>query len=435
MDKTEFKNRREELMDMMGKGSMAILSAAPMQIRSHDIHYPYRQDSNFYYLTGFPEPDALAVFIPEREQGQYLIFCRENDPYEENWQGKRAGLEGACEIYGADDAFPITDIDDIVPGLMESCKRLYYPMGYYPEFDDQIMGWMNQLRRRARSGIVAPTEMVALDHILHEMRLFKSDAELEAMRTANDITIRAHKRAMRFCRPGLYEYELEAEIKHEFMRNGSRSPAFPTIVASGENACIFHYTKNSSVLKDGDLVLIDAGAEFYYYASDITRTFPVNGHFTPAQKTIYELVLKAQQAAFKKIVPGKPWNAANEAAVEVVTQEFIKLGLLVGKYEALIEEEAYKRFFVSRIGHWLGMDVHEPSNYKIDGLWRELEPGIVMTVEPGIYIPASEDIAEEWWNIAIRIEDNVLITESGYELLTGALPRTVAEIEAFMAGK
>lgn len=286
MDKSEFKSRREELMEIMGKGGMAILAAAPTQIRSHDVHYPYRQDSNFYYLTGFPEPYALAVIIPQREQGQYIIFCRENDPDQETWQGSRAGLEGACEIYGADDAFPITDINDIVPGLMESCSRLYYPMGYYPEFDDQIMGWMNQLRKRARSGVVSPCEMVALDHIVHEMRLFKSEAEEQAMRTAADITIRAHKRAMRFCRPGLYEYELEAEIKHEFMRSGCRSPAFPTIVAGGKNACTLHYTENNSVLKDGDLVLIDAGAEFDYYASDITRTFPVNGHFTPAQKAM-----------------------------------------------------------------------------------------------------------------------------------------------------
>ncbi len=297
------------------------------------------------------------------------------------------------------------------------------------------MEWMHQLRGRARSGVVAPNEMIALDHVLHEMRLFKTEVEVQTMRTAVDIAIRAHKRAMRLCRPGLFEYQLEAEIVHEFMRNGCRSPSYPPIVGSGKNACIFHYTENNSLLKDGDLVLIDAGAEFDHYASDITRTIPINGHFTPIQKTLYELVLEAQQAALSQIYPGNQWNKVYDAAAFVVTQGLIELGLLVGKLETLIEEEAYKRFYMPRIGHWLGMDVHDPSDYKVDDIWRELEPGIVMTVEPGIYISAAEDIPEEWWDIGIRIEDNVLVTEEGHEVLTADLPKTVAEIEAFMAGK
>ncbi|MCK5663626.1 MAG: aminopeptidase P N-terminal domain-containing protein, partial [Thiotrichaceae bacterium] len=400
MNKIEFKNRREELMGMMGEGSMAILSAATQKIRNCDVHYPYRQDSDFAYLTGFPEPEALAVIIPEREQGQYILFCREKDHYDQH-----IGLEDACELYGADDAFPITDIDEIVPCLLESCRCLYYPMGYSQTFDEQIINWINQLRARIRNGVVAPNEMVALDHILHEMRLFKSEAEEKAIRTAVDIGMRAHKRAMRFCQPGLYEYELEAEINHEFIRNGCRSPAFPSIVGGGKNACIFHYTENNCILNDGDLVLIDAGAEFNHYASDITRTFPINGHFSPAQKTIYELVLKAQQAALSKIYPGNQWNEVLKVAIDVITQGLIELGLLVGKFDALIEEEAYTRFYVPNIGHWLGMDVHDTGDYKVDNVWRELEAGLVMTVEPGLYITAAEDIAKEWWNIGIRIED------------------------------
>ncbi|BAP54548.1 peptidase M24, catalytic core [Thioploca ingrica] len=435
MDKTEFKNRRQQLINLMGAGSMAILPAAPMRIRNREVHYPYRQDSNFYYLTGFPEPEALAVIVPHREQGQYILFCREKDPEKETWHGRRVGLEGACEHYGADDAFPITDVDDIVPGLMESCRRLYYPMGYYQEFDEKIMEWMNQLRGRARAGVVAPKEMVTLDHVLHEMRLCKSAAEIEVIRTAAAVTIRAHKRAMQSCRPGLFEYQLEAEISHEFLQSGCRSPAYPAIVGGGKNACILHYTDNSEVLNEGDLVLIDAGAEWDYYAADITRTFPVNGHFTKPQQLIYELVLKAQRAAIDKIYPGYHWNEPYEAAVEVVTKGLIEFGLLVGKLDVLIEEEAYKRFYMHRIGHWLGMDVHDPGEYKVDEVWRTLKPGMVMTVEPGIYIPAAEDIAREWWNIGVRIEDNILVTEGGHEILTADLPKTVAEIEALMAAR
>ena len=433
MNITEFQSRREELMEIMGKGSMAILTSAPKQIRNHDVHYPYRQASNFHYLTGFPEPDAIAVIIPQRQQGQYILFCREQDDYDKTWNGNCAGLEGACEIYGADDAFPITDIDDIIPGLMESCHSLYYPMGYSQTFDEQLMAWLNELRSRANSGVVAPYEILALDHVLHEMRLFKSEAEIEAIRISVEIANRAHKRAMQLCSPGLYEYQLEAEIHHEFMRNGCRFPAFPTIVASGKNACTLHYNDNNDLLNDGDLILIDLGAEYDSYASDITRTYPINGRFTPIQKAIYELVLKTQAAALEQIYPGNQWNKPHQAAIETVTQGMIELGLLIGEFETLIEEKAYKRFYVPRIGHWLGIDVHDPSDYKIEGIWRELEAGMVMTVEPGLYINPAEDIHQDWWNIGVRIEDDVLITEWGHEVLTADLPRTVRDIEKLMA--
>ena len=414
---------------------MALLPTAPESPRNGHVNYPYRPDSDFYYLTGFPEPEALAVIIPEREQGQFLLFCREKNAEKELWHGRRAGLEGACQIYGADDAFPITDIDDIVPGLMETCRCLYYPIGCFPEFDEKIGEWMNHLRGKARSGVTTPKEIITLDHVLHEMRLYKSLAEIEQMRKASEITVRAHKRAMRACRPGKYEYQLEAEIVYEFLQGGCHAPAYPSIVAGGGNACILHYTENKDPLKDGDLVLIDAGAEFNYYASDITRTFPVNGHFSPAQKTIYELVLKAQRAAINKIYPGHHWNEPYQAAVEVITSGLKDLGLLLGRLDTLIEEEAYKRFYMHRIGHWIGMDVHDPSEYKTNETWRILRPGMVMTVEPGLYIPAAEDIPEEWWNIGVRIEDDVLVTENGHDILTAGLPKTVWEIESFLAGR
>jgi Xaa-Pro aminopeptidase len=434
MDKTEFKQRRQRLMDIMEAGSLAILPAAPPQIRSRDIEHPYRQDSNFYYLTGFPEPHAILVIIPQREQGQYILFCRERDQNQETWHGHRTGLEGACEIYGADDAFPISDADDIVPGLMESCHCLYYPIGQTQEFDEQMTEWLNQLRSRERDGVEVPSEVISLDYIVHNMRLRKSEAEIQAIRNAIAISIKAHKQAMRFCRPNLYEYELEAEIIHTFMQSGCRSPAYPSIVAGGQNALIFHYTDNEAILNDGDLILIDAGVEFDHYAADLTRTFPVNGYFSKPQQKIYELVLQAQRAALEKIQPGNQWFEPYQAAVEVITEGLIKLGLLVGKLDVLIEEEAYKRFYMLQIGHWLGMDVHDPSLYKVDEVWRSFEPGMVMTVEPGIYIPAAEDIADEWWNICVRIEDDVLITTGGHEILSADLPKTIAEIETLMAG-
>lgn len=433
MELAEFKRRRQQLMDSMGKGSMAIIPTATEKVRNHDVHYPFRPDSNFYYLTGFPEPQAIAALVPEREQGQYILFCREKNSEQEIWHGRRAGLEGACEIYGADDAFPITDIDDIIPGLMESCQRLYYPINVFPDFDAKVFDWMNTLRHRIRSGVIPPHEVVALDHVLHEMRVYKSEHEIAIIRQAIAIAMRAHRRAMQYCRPGLYEYQVEAELTHEFMQHGSRSPAYPSIVASGKNACILHYTENKSVLQEGELLLIDAGAEFDCYASDLTRTFPVNGEFSEPQKALYELVLAAQLAAIEKIKPGHRWNEPQDAAIEVVIHGLKDLGLLIGKFETILEEESYKRFYKHRIGHWLGMDVHDAGSYKIDNEWRIFEPGMVMTVEPGLYIAASDDVESQWWDIGIRIEDNVLVTETGNEVLSADLPKTIKEIEALMS--
>ncbi|MEW6354674.1 MAG: Xaa-Pro aminopeptidase [Pseudomonadota bacterium] len=433
MNSKEFAKRRRQLMHMMGDGAIAILPTAPVRLRNRDVEYPYRPDSDFYYLTGFPEPEACAVLIPGRKQGEYILFNRERDEQMEIWNGRRAGQEGACAEYGADDAFPITDIDDILPGLMEHCDRVYYTMGTHPEFDQSVMTWVNQIRKKSRAGSQPPREFVALDHLLHEMRLFKSPAEVKAMRRAAQISAAAHRRAMQVCRPGLMEYQIEAELRHEFMRAGSRAPAYNPIVGGGANACILHYTENNAPLNDGELLLIDAGAEYDGYAGDITRTFPINGRFSPAQREIYEIVLEAQLAAIDKVRPGNHWDEPHEAAVRALTQGLIRIGLLKGKLATLIKEQAYRRFYMHRTGHWLGMDVHDVGSYKEGDAWRLLEPGMVLTVEPGLYIAAgSKGVPKKWWNIGVRIEDDVLVTRNGPDVLSKDAPKSIADIEALM---
>ncbi len=433
--KREHAARRRRLMHMMGKGSIAIVPTAPVRRRNRDVEYPYRPDSDFYYLTGFPEPEAVAVLVPGRSQGEYILFCRERDPKQELWTGRRAGQEGAREHYGADDAFPIGDLDEILPGLLENRDKVFYTMGRCPEFDHKIPAWLERIRSKSRAGVHAPAEIVSLDPLLHEMRLFKSRREITLMRRAARISAAAHVRAMQCCRPGLREYHLEAELLASFMRQGARSPAYPPIVGGGANACILHYTDNADELRDGDLVLVDAGAEYQYYAADITRTYPVGGRFTPAQRELYELVLAAQTAAIDKVRPGNHWQDPHTAAVRVLTRGLRDLGLLRGDLRTLIKTEAYKRFFMHRTGHWLGMDVHDVGNYKVEGHWRLLEPGMVLTVEPGLYVPAgSKGVARKWWNIGIRIEDDVLVTREGCEILSAGVPKTVNEIEALMEG-
>jgi Xaa-Pro aminopeptidase len=430
----EFARRRNQLMRMMGKGAVAIVPTATEQVRNRDVEFPFRADSDFYYLTGFHEPDAVAVLIPQRKHGEYLLFCRERDPAMETWNGRRAGTQGAVATYAADDAFPISDIDDILPGLLESCERVYYSMGARPEFDKRVMEWVNRIRQGVRTGARTPDEFIALDHLLHDMRLYKSRSEVRVMRTAAAVACQAHRRAMQECRPGMYEYEIEAGFLHEFRRAGM-VPAYPSIVGGGRNGCILHYTGNSDALQDGDLLLIDAGAEYDCYASDVTRTFPVNGRFSPAQKALYEVVLAAQAAAIEQVRAGNHWNAPHVAAVRVLTRGLVKLGILKGKPAALVKSEAYRRFYMHRTGHWLGMDVHDVGDYKVGGEWRELEPGMVLTVEPGLYIPeGSRGVAKKWWNIGIRIEDDVLVTRGDPEVLSSAVPKTVAGIEALMAG-
>ena len=432
MNRKEFGRRRRQLMRMMGKGSIAILPAAPTRTRNRDVEYAYRQDSDFVYLTGFAEPQAVAVLIPGRPHGEYVLFCRDRDPERETWDGRRAGPEGAVAQYGADDAFPVSDIDDILPGMLEHCERVYYTMGLHADFDQRLLGWLNLLRGRAKSGTTTPGEFIDLDHLLHDMRLYKSRHEVAAMRRAARIAAAAHVRAMRACKAGLMEYEIEAEFLHEFRRQNAQ-PSYHPIVGGGENACILHYTENAARLKEGDLLLIDAGCEFDYYASDITRTFPVSGRFSPAQRAIYDVVLQAQQAAIERVRPGCHWNEPHDAAVKAITRGLVKLGLLKGRVPTLVKEEAYRRFYMHRTGHWLGMDVHDVGDYKVGDEWRVFEPGMVLTVEPGIYIPpGSRGVPRRWWGIGVRIEDDVLVTRQGAEVLSRDAPKEPEEIERLM---
>lgn len=435
MKQSEFKKRRKQLMQRIGKGNIALLGSSSTKVRNRDVHYPFRQDSDFYYLTGFSEPDALAVFIPGREQGEYILFCREFDEAKALWEGAHAGLEGATGHYQADDAFPIEDLDEILPGMLENKHKVFYPMGRDSDLDHRVLDWINHIRGQSRSGVIAPGELVSLEHILHEMRLFKSTEEIKLMRRAAEVSAQGHIKAMQACKAGLYEYQIEAELIHHFMQEGLRSVAYPSIVAGGKNACVLHYTENTDKLRNGDLLLIDAGAECDHYAADITRTFPVSGRFSAPQKQLYQLVLDAQSAAIEQIKPGAPWHLAHDASVEVLTKGMVELGLLEGKVKTLIKKEKFKQFYMHRIGHWLGMDVHDVGDYKVDQKWRLLEPGMVLTVEPGLYISADcKTVDEKWRGIGIRIEDDLLVTEQGYEILTQGVPKTIVEIEALMEG-
>jgi Xaa-Pro aminopeptidase len=432
----EYQQRRQDLINHMEPNSIAILASANPLLRNGDSEYRFRQSSDLHYLTGFDEAHAVLVLIPGREKGECLLFCQEKDPLKELWNGRLLGPDAAILQLGVDDAFPITDIDDILPGLIEGCERVYYAMGKDEQFDHRVMEWVKVVRRKVRSGVHSPGEFMVLDHLLHEMRLIKSKAELDIMRESGQIAVRAHKRAMQVSKPGLFEYQVEAEFMHEFFRSGCRAPAYTSIVAGGANACILHYNENNMVLNNGDLLLIDAGCEYEYYASDITRTFPVNGRFSPEQKAIYELVLKAQLAAIEQVKPGNHWNDPHDTTVKVLTAGLVELGLLQGEVDKLIESGAYRDFYMHRAGHWLGMDVHDCGNYKIDGKWRQLEPGMVLTVEPGLYVAVNnEKVEPRWRGIGVRIEDDVAVTRSGYEVLTSGLPKTVAEIETFMAAR
>ncbi len=433
MNKKEFARRRQQLMDIMGSNSIAVLPNAEVATRNRDVDYLYRSDSNFHYVSGFDEPESVIVIVPGRPHGEYLLFCRERDLEKEIWDGYRSGQEGAVETYGADDSYPISDLDDILPGLLEGREKVYYTMGNLPAFDQRMVGWLNHLKSASRQGKHSPTEIIELDHCLNELRLFKSSPEIKAMRHAAEISAQAHIRAMQFTQSGKWEYQVEAELIHEFMKHDCRSSAYPSIVGGGENGCILHYIENNHRLKNKDLLLIDAGAEYQYYAADITRTFPVSGKFTASQKILYNIVLDAQKAAIAEVKPGNHWNQPHEAAVRVLTEGLLEIGLLKGKLETLIEEEHYRDFYMHRTGHWLGMDVHDVGDYKVGGEWRVLEPGMVLTVEPGLYIRDPENIAKKWHFTGIRIEDDVLVTKSGHDVLSKAAPKEVDEIEALMA--
>ncbi len=428
MDRKEFARRRRQFMRIIGKDAIAVLPAAPVRHRNGDVEYAYRQDSQFYYLSGFPEPDAVAVLAPGRPHAEYLLFVREHDAERESLDGAWAGTEGAVERYGADDAFPIADIDEILPGLMEQRSRIFYSMGSHVEFDPRMLGWVNGIRVHARQGVGALQEFVALGHVLDDMRLYKSRAEQASLRRAAQIAMGAHRRAMRFACAGRMEYEVMAELVHEFRLHNADISYHP-IVAGGASACIMHYRDNDRRLCDGDLLLLDAGCEHDYYASDITRTFPVSGRFTAAQRAVYEVVLDAQTAAIDKVRPGNHWNQPHEAAVRAVTQGLVKLGLIKGRIARLVKSQAYLPFFSHRTGHWLGLDVHDVGDYKVGGEWRVLEAGMALTVEPGIYIRPSPRYPKEFWNIGVRIEDDVLVTHGQPEVLTASLEKTPEAVE------
>ena len=433
MKLTEFKRRRTQLMKMMGKNTIAILPSSSEMRRNHDSNFPFRQDSDFLYLTGFNEPDAVLVLIPGRKHGEYVLFCREKDPEQETWHGRRSGQEGAVNDFGADDSFPIDDIDDILPGMLEGTDKIFNIMGRYPEFDQKLIGWVESIKRQSRSGLHVPSEFVALEFLLHDMRLFKSREELRLMRKAAAINVKAHERAMKLCKPGLHEFQITAEFDHEYRRNNAFH-AYNPIVGGGANGCILHYNENSDPLQDGDLLLIDAGCEVEGYASDITRTFPVNGKYSAAQRDVYDVVLAAHKAAVAKVKPGNHWNDPHNAAVRVITKGLVELKLLKGRVPTLIKENAFRKFYMHRTGHWLGLDVHDVGDYKVGDQWRLLEPGMVLTIEPGIYIPAgTKGVHRKWWDIGIRIEDDVLVTRDGCEVLTDGLVRKADDIEKLMA--
>jgi Xaa-Pro aminopeptidase len=408
--------------------------AAPERIRNNDVHYPYRQDSDFLYLTGFREPEALLVMIPDKEGGQSILFCRDRDPEREMWDGPMLGLRGAVSEVGMDEAFAREEIGRRLPAMLHDRERIYYDLGRNPVFDQRLIGWLNEFREKPRRTFHAPEEIHALDHMLHDLRLYKSRAELTAMKHSAQVAVAAHERAMQVCRPGMNEAEIHAELLHTFTRNHC-VPSYQAIVGGGANACILHYIANKADLRDGDLLLIDAGAEYDGYASDITRTFPVNGKYSPEQRDLYDVVLAAQLAAIAKARPGVPWQSVHDEAVHVATQGMIDLGILKLSLEQELEEEGYKHFYVHNTGHWLGLDVHDVGEYQIDGESRELEPGMVMTVEPGIYIPPNDTSVRKCFRgVGIRIEDDVAITRSDPLVLTGALVKTADDIEALMAG-
>jgi Xaa-Pro aminopeptidase len=421
-------------MAMMQGNSIAVIAAAPEKIRSKDTHYPYKQSTNLSYLSGFPEPQSVMLLIPGRSQGEMVFFCRDKDPLRETWDGYRQGPAGAVQNFGADDAFPIDDIDDILPGMLEGRDRVYYGIGKDAEFDKHLMEWVNGVRDKRGSDAMPPGEFVDLDHLVNEMRLIKSAAEIKLMRKAGEISARAHRRAMQMSRPGLFEYHLQAEIEHEFMLSGATGPAYTSIVGGGKNGCILHYIENRDKLRSGDLVLIDAGCEYQDYAADISRTFPVNGKFSSEQAAIYDIVLASQVAAIELIAPGLEYNLANDATVRVITQGLVDLKILQGDVEDLIARGAHRDVYMHNAGHWLGMDVHDVGDYKIDNHWRIYEPGMALTVEPGIYIsPDNTNVDEKWRGIAVRIEDDMLVTKTGCESLTSDVPSARDEIEQLMA--
>ena len=432
IDPTLYAGRRSRLAARMGSG-IAVLRTAPERARNRDSGYPYRFDSYFHYLTGFPEPESVLVLIAGKTP-RSILFCRDKNLEREIWDGFRYGPEKAREVFGFDEAHSIDKLDELLPDLLADQAAVYCDVGAEAEWDARVIGWINKVRTRVRSGVAAPTEIRDVRQLLDDMRLIKDAHEIDTMKRAAAISAQAHTRAMRATKPGRHEYEIEAELLHEFRRQGAQAPAYTSIVAGGANACVLHYVQNDAVLNNGDLLLIDAGCELDGYASDITRSFPVGGRFSGPQRDIYEMVLAAQAAAIEQVKPGRQWEDPHDAAVRILAQGMIDLGLCEGSVDSVIESGDYRRFYMHRTGHWLGMDVHDAGDYKRDGEWLKLKPGMVLTVEPGCYVRPGEGVPEKFWNIGVRIEDDALVTPSGCEIITAAAPKKISDIESLMNG-
>lgn len=430
---SEYAKRRKELMKFVAPSSIVIVPSANEIFRNGDTHYSFRQNSDFYYLTGFNEPEAIAVLVPRNKNIDYILFNRVRDKTREIWDGPRAGQEGAKEIYGADESYPFEDFAAKLPELLVDCETIYYPVGKNPALDHLITSSINLLRAKVRGGVRSPLAIVDVAQLLSEMRLIKSKAEIAVMQKAADISVAAHERAMQACKPGMYEYQLEAELMQEFLNQGARYTAYGSIVGAGKNSCVLHYVANNEKINNGDMVLIDAGCEFENYASDITRTFPANGKFSSEQRAIYDLVLEAQLAAIKEVKPGAAFTKPQDVVVKIITQGLVDLGILKGRVSDLIEQKAYFDFYMHRSGHWLGLDVHDVGTYGVGDKWRNLESGMALTVEPGIYISESiKGVHKRWHNIGVRIEDDVVVTDSGNHVLTKKLVKKANDVEALM---
>ncbi|RLM24506.1 Xaa-Pro aminopeptidase [Brenneria alni] len=434
MNQQEFLRRRQTLLEKMAPASVAIIFSAPEATRSADSDYPYRQNSDFWYFTGFNEPEAVLLLIKSDEKHQHsVIFNRVRDLTAEIWFGRRLGQDAAPAALGIDRALPFDEINTQLPVLLNGLDVIYHAQGQYDYADKLVFAALALLRGGARQGFITPPTLTDWRPWVHDMRLFKSPAEISLMRRAGEITALAHTRAMQTCRPGMFEYQLEGEIHHEFTRHGARYPSYNTIVGSGDNACILHYTENETQMRDGDLVLIDAGCEYQGYAGDITRTFPVNGKFTAPQRAIYDIVLRSQLRALALFAPGRSIHEVNNEVVRVMIAGLIKLGIMKGEIEQLISEQAHRQFFMHGLSHWLGLDVHDVGDYGSTDRGRPLEPGMVLTVEPGLYIAPDANVPQQYRGIGIRIEDDILITENGNENLTAGVVKDAEAIEALMA--
>ena len=434
MKNLEFKSRRNKLAKAIGKNSVAIIATADLSTRTNDTHYPFRSNSDFYYFTGFLEPNALMLLVPGRPEGEFILCVRPKNPLMETWEGHMEGLSGAINNYNADQSFDIADIDNILKDLLHGRERVFYSIGKHKTYDDKVTEAFKTLRESQRQGGVVPNEIVSVDTIIHDMRQIKSRKEIQLMKQAARIGVEAHLRVMNECKPSVYEYQIEASINHQFGQYGT-VPSYNSIVASGDNACTLHYVENQSIMKEGDLLLTDAGCEYQMYASDITRTIPVSGQFTKEQKAIYSIVLEAQKSVISSVKPGQTFEKMQKNCIEIITRGLKKLGILKGSVSKLIKEESYKDFYMHGIGHWLGIDVHDVGSYVDEkGKSKPFAPGMVITVEPGIYISKkTKAIDKKWKGIGIRIEDDVLVTPSGCEVLSGDLPKEIDAIEAMMA--